>query len=139
MENTKNNSKLKNPSYKAMYILKPQLIALTITSIVFIAVAILLTYTDFDESKISAISLICTAISCLVAGFDTAGYFGKKGLLWGATSGLVYSILMFLICILCGTNFKVNLGKLTTIIIAVAGGIIGGVLGVNTKSKSKHK
>ncbi len=138
MDNTKNIQK-KNLELLNIItnIIKPQIIAILITAIVFIGMAILLTYTDFDESKVSTISLICTAVATLISGFDTAASFGKKGFIWGAISGIIYSFIIFIICILSGADFTFDFGKLTTIIISIAGGMIGGVLGVNTKS-NKH-
>ena len=138
MDNTKNIPK-KNVELLNIIIniIKPQIIAILITAIVFIGMAILLTYTNFDEAKISTVSLICTAVATLISGFDTAASFGKKGFIWGAISGIIYSIIIFIICIIAGANFTFDFGKITTLIISVAGGMIGGVLGVNTKS-NKH-
>ncbi|HIT72804.1 MAG TPA: TIGR04086 family membrane protein [Candidatus Fimicola cottocaccae] len=137
MQNTKNVQKNEIKSFSSlMSVIKPQIIAFLFTAVVFIALAILLTYTDFDENRVPLVSLICTALSTLMAGFDTASNFGKKGLLWGIISGIIYMAILFVICILCGADFQFNSGKITMIGIAIAGGGIGGVLGVNRKSKS---
>lgn len=137
MQNTKNVQKNEIKSFSSlMSVIKPQVIAFLFTAVVFIALAIILTYTDFDENRVPLVSLICTALSTLMAGFDTASNFGKKGLLWGIISGIIYMAILFVICILCGADFQFNSGKITMIGIAIAGGGIGGVLGVNRKSKS---
>lgn len=137
MQNTKNVQKSEIKSFSSlMAVIKPQIIAFLFTAVVFIALAILLTYTDFDENRVPLVSLICTALSTLMTGFDTASNFGKKGLLWGIISGIIYMAILFVICILCGADFQFSSGKITMIGIAIAGGGIGGVLGVNRKSKS---
>ena len=134
-----NKKILKKNEFKSLslllHIIKPQIIAYLITAIIFIAIAILLTYTDFDENKIPFISLICTAISSLIAGFDTASNFGRKGFLWGAISGVLYSLILFIICLFASSEFSFNLGKLILLIISISAGIIGGVLGVNRNVK----
>ena len=47
-------------------------IAFAITCIVFIAYALILTYTGVSEKYIGIVSVICTVASAAIAGFDSA-------------------------------------------------------------------
>ncbi|GFI62280.1 hypothetical protein IMSAG049_01456 [Clostridiales bacterium] len=113
-------------------VLKGTGIGLGITCIVFVACALILTYTDVDESHIGIVSTICTAVSALASGFIWARAARKKGLLIGALAGLVYGIIILIISLIAGGG-PLAMGSLTCLVIAAAGGGIGGILGVNTK------
>lgn len=108
-------------------------IALAITCIIFIGFGILLTYTSLSEESLPVVSLVCTALSAAAAGYDWAACMKKKGLLWGALAGLVYAVLLYLITSLAADSFALELSGLMTVVVAVAAGAIGGILGVNKR------
>lgn len=108
-------------------------IAFAITCIIFIGFGILLTYTSLSEESLPMVSLICTAISAAAAGYDWAACMKKKGLLWGALAGVVYAVLLYLITSLASDSFSIALSGLMTVIVAIAAGAIGGILGVNKR------
>lgn len=122
-------------SSQIICMVKALAIAYAITCIVFITYAILLTYTSMTEQNVPLISLICTVVSAAVAGFDMAKSAKNKGLIWGLLAGIFYVIILFVIIILSGGNFEFSGGKITTFLISLAGGGIGGVMGVNMKKK----
>ena len=113
-------------------------IAFAITAIVFIAYGILLTYTGASEAKIPLVSLICTAVAAMVAGFDWAKTQGRRGLLWGLLAGLIYVIILFLVTALAGGGFMMGSTKTIMALVAVAGGGVGGILGM-TRVKPARK
>lgn len=105
---------------------------LGITCIVFAVCALILTYTDVSDSYIGIVSTVCTAVSALVSGFIWARASGKKGLLTGIAAGVVYGIVLLAISVIAGGG-PLSLGTITCLVVAAAGGGIGGILGVNTK------
>ena len=109
-------------------------IAFAITCIIFIGFGILLTYTDLSEESLPLVSLVCTALSAVAAGYDWAACMKKKGLLWGLAAGVVYAVLLYLITSLAGNSFTLQLSGIMTLIVALAAGGIGGILGVNRKN-----
>jgi len=115
----------------ALCLVKGVAMAFAITAIVFIAYGILLTYTGVSEAKIPLVSLICTAIAAMVAGFDWAKSQGRRGLLWGLLAGLIYVVLLFLVTSLAGGGFMMGSTKATMALVAVAGGGVGGILGMS--------
>lgn len=113
--------------------LKGMAVAYAITCIVFIAYGLLLTYTGVSEERIPMVALICTAVSAAVAGFDWAKCANSRGILWGIFAGLVYGVILFLLHGAAGNGFGFQMAKLTMLLVAIAGGGIGGILGINLK------
>ncbi len=113
-------------------ILKGLGIAFGITCIIFVICALILTYTDVNDSFIGIVSTICTAVSALCAGKIWASYVGQKGLIVGVIAGIVYGIILLVISVVSGGG-PLSLGAGSCLLIAAAGGGIGGILGVNAK------
>ena len=107
-------------------------IGLGITCIVFVICALILTYTNVSDAYIGIVSTVCTAVSALAAGFIWSKAYGKKGLFIGIAAGLIYGVILLAISLIAGGG-PLSLGTLTCLVVAAAGGGIGGVLGVNTK------
>lgn len=108
-------------------------VAFAITCIIFIGFGILLTYTELSEKNLPMVSLICTALSAAAAGYDWAACMQKRGILWGLTAGAVYAVLLYLITGLAADRFILALSVVMTLVVAMAAGAIGGILGVNRK------
>ena len=108
-------------------------VAFAITCIIFIGFGILLTYTDLSEESLPLVSLVCTALSVAAAGYDWAACMQKKGILWGMAAGAVYTVLLYLITSLAADSFRLELSGIMTLVVALAGGAVGGILGVNRK------
>lgn len=129
---------IKKTTSKWLCILKGMAVAYAITCIIFIAFGILLTYTDIQESAIPAVALVTTALSAALAGFDWAKCMQKRGLLWGAAAGLVYAVLLYLITSFGSGDFSFTASCLRMLIVALAAGVAGGILGVNRGEKKSN-
>ena len=108
-------------------------VAFAITCIIFIGFGILLTYTEISEESLPMVSLVCTALSAGAAGFDWAACMQKRGLLWGMAAGGAYVVLLYMIIGLAADRFSLELSLVMTFAVALAGGAVGGILGVNRK------
>ena len=93
----------------------------------------ILTYTAASEESLPLVSLICTALSVAAAGYDWAACKRKRGLLWGALAGLVYTALLYVITSLAADSFVLHASGLMTLAVALAAGVIGGILGGNRR------
>ena len=109
------------------------LMAYAITSIAFLGYALLITYTDLSESNLPMVVAITTLLSVLVAGFDAARGAQKRGWIWGMAAGGVYVLIMVIIMVTLLPTFAVDSRTFTTILIGIAGGGLGGMLGINLK------
>lgn len=117
----------------ALCLVRGMAVAFAITCIIFIGFGILLTYTELTEESLPLVALVCTALSAAAAGYDWAACMQKKGLLWGLAAGAVYTVLLYLITGLASDSFVLHLSGVMTLIVALAGGAVGGILGVNRK------
>ncbi|WMI80715.1 TIGR04086 family membrane protein [Anaerotignum sp. MB30-C6] len=112
---------------------KGMAIAYAITCIFFIAYGLVLTYTNISEQSLPMVALVCTALSSAVAGYDWAKCRKKKGMLMGLAAGLLYTLILFVVTGLASDTFTLGMSKIMTLIVSLAGGGIGGILGVNGK------
>lgn len=109
------------------------LIGYAITCIGFIGCALALTYTSLAESSVSLIVMITSVISVMVAGFDASRGAEKNGWLWGVVAGLIYAIILLFLLFLVQGAFAFDLKKFTLLALSVAGGGMGGIIGINFK------
>lgn len=107
------------------------LVAYAITIIAFLAYAMLVTYTNMSERNLPTVVAITTLLSVMVAGFDAAKGAPKRGWLWGMGAGLAYILIMVIIMTVMLPAFAVDGRTFTTVIIGIAGGGLGGMLGIN--------
>jgi len=120
---------------------KPQIMALlmgvligyAITCIVFIGYGILLTYTSLSEANIPLVATTTCIVSVVLAGFDAAKGAANKGWFWGIAAGLLYAVIMVLIGIFINKAIIMDARTATLIILCIAGGGLGGVLGINLR------
>lgn len=117
----------------ALCLVRGMAVAFAITCIIFIGFGILLTYTELTEESLPLVSLVCTALSAAAAGYDWAACMKQKGILWGLAAGAVYTVLLYLVTSLASDSFVLHLSGVMTLIVALAGGAVGGILGVNRK------
>ena len=108
-------------------------IAYAITATVFIATAIVITYTNLSEAALPAIVMVTCVASVLVAGFDSSRKSVKNGWAWGMTAGLLYGLIFICIIIWVNGGFTADLRKLLVLGLSVVGGGIGGAIGINFK------
>ena len=109
------------------------LIAYAITAIAFLAYALLVTYTNMSEQSLPMVVAITTLLSVMVAGFDAAKGAPSRGWLWGMAAGFVYVLIMAIVMVTLLPTFSVDGRTLLTILIGIAGGGLGGMLGINLK------
>jgi len=104
-----------------------------ITCIVFLGYSMLITYTEMSESSLPLVVGITTVLSVLVAGFDAARGAAARGWLWGMWAGFLYVVIMAIILMTALNTFIIDGRTITVIALALAGGAIGGMMGINAK------
>jgi len=109
------------------------LIAYAITIIAFLGYAMLVTYTNMSEQTLPTVVAVTTFLSVLVAGFDAAKGAKNRGWLWGMVAGFVYVLIMAIIMVVMLPAFSIDGRTLTTTAIGIAGGGLGGMLGINLR------
>ena len=107
-----------------------------ITTLVFIAIlAALLSWTGLPES-FSAFGLILIAIiSNIIGGIAIAKKMRSNGWINGAMGGICYVILLYFIAAVFYNSLAVTANTFVLLAICVFSGVIGGIIGVNSRSK----
>lgn len=111
------------------------MIAYAVTCIAFITCALLLRYTSFSEENVPMFVTISCVISVVISGFDSAKGAEKRGWLWGLIAGAVYAVIWIFFGVLFTDNFSFDSRTITIIVLSIAGGGLGGVVGINFKKK----
>lgn len=115
-------------------ILKGLTIALIISLILILAMALIITFVDVSDTVIAIINQIIKAVSLLVAGivsFKEKSQGWKKGLILG----LVYVVAAFIIFSLMDGKFTFGWNILFDLIAGALMGIVCGVFSVNLRKK----
>ena len=109
------------------------MIGYAITCIVFLAYAMLITYTQMSERNLPMVIAVTTLLSVMIAGFDAARGASQRGWLWGMIAGFVYVAIMGIIMVVMLPSFFVDGRTITVIVLSVAWGGLGGILGINVR------
>ncbi|MDR2650296.1 MAG: TIGR04086 family membrane protein [Clostridiales bacterium] len=107
------------------------LVGYAITCIIFLGYSMLITYTSLTEDKMPLVVAGATLISVIVAGFDAARGAENKGWFWGIVAGLIYALILLIIMTLVLKGFTVDSRTVTVLVLSLAGGGLGGVVGIN--------
>jgi len=111
------------------------LVAFAITCTVLIGYAMLITYSTFTGENLPLVVTLTCLASVIVAGFDAAKGAQSKGWLWGIIAGSVYAVILTAIGVWVNRGFVMDTRTATLIILSLAGGGLGGVLGINLRGK----
>jgi len=109
------------------------LMAYAITSIAFLGYAMLITYTNVSERSLPTVVAVTTVLSVMVAGFDAARGAETRGWLWGMAAGLIYVLIMAIIMVIMLPTFAVDARTVMVCVLGIAGGGLGGILGINIR------
>ena len=112
------------------YLIRGLAVGCAITTAAFFVLAALITYTETPESVIPMVSVAVTAISALAAGFITSRGADSRGIFWGMGAGFIYALILFAVLIAASVDFTMSIGRGAGIVAAIAGGAIGGILGI---------
>ncbi len=121
----------KNSAFSAL--INGVMIAYAITCLVFITYAMLITYSSFTGENVSTVVTVTGIISVIVAGYDAAKGAGSHGWAWGMTAGLMYAVILAIIGLMLNKGFVFDGRTFMLFLISIAGGGLGGVVGVNLK------
>jgi putative membrane protein (TIGR04086 family) len=111
------------------------LVGYAITMIVFLAYAMLITYTELSERSLPLVVALTTVLSVIVAGFDAAKGAPGRGWLWGMGAGLFYVLFMAIMAVIMLPDFAATWHTFMVVMLSLAGGAVGGILGINLKTR----
>jgi putative membrane protein (TIGR04086 family) len=130
----KEKSKPAEKSNMYLEVLKGLTIALIISLVLILAMALVITFVDVSDTVIAVINQIIKAVSLLVASiiaFKEKSNGWKKGLILG----IIYIVAAFLIFSLMDGKFTFGWNILFDLIAGAVMGIICGIFAVNIKRR----
>lgn len=110
-------------------------ILVIILSVSFI-ISLLLRFTSLTEASFSWVVMGLTFIALLIGGFVSGGSSKQKGWMVGAGTGILYSLLVFLVQYL-GYNTTFSLEQYLFHAAFIVTAIVGGIFGVNIVRNSR--
>ena len=115
-------------------IIKGTAISFLTTIIALTIFAVLLTYTELSENTIRPVIITVTGISILIGSSIGTRKIRKNGLMTGGAIGVIYIVSIYLISSVMNSNFALSWISVIMIAVGVIGGVLGGIIGVNTKN-----
>jgi len=99
-------------------------------------ISLLLRFTSLTEASFSWVIIVLTFVALIAGGFVSGGKSRQKGWLVGAGTGILFSLLVFLVQYL-GYNVTFSVEQYLFHGGFVLAAIIGGILGVNVVKNSR--
>ena len=121
------------------YAFKGVLFAYVLSVFLLLISSVLITYSPIPDSFIGLIVKLTIIVSVTYAGRRVAKRSGQHGWLTGAVTGLLYTVLLYIIGSLATVNFTITGSTLTSVVLGFAFGALGGIWGINSKSKYKRR
>lgn len=129
----------KTPCFDVVYLGKNTLFCFLATGGLLLIGAVVATYLSVAERTIDLLVMILTYLCVFGGGFRCAKHVGRQGLVQGGIFGAVYMVVLTLAGLLLGGTWPIPQEVWVSILLGVLCGAIGGMLGVNTKGKTKRK
>lgn len=106
---------------------------------IFIVMAIIMCFAPVGESVMRPFVLTTSIVSCIVSGFLSARQLKRKGAIVGLVAGIIYILILYIICCLTITGFIFDAYVILLLIGGGLSGGIGGILAINIRSKRRRK
>lgn len=114
-------------------IMKGVVIAIVSSMVLLLIFSAILTYTTISESVLNPVIIIISAVSILLASQLATRKIKKNGIMNGGIIGGIYIILIYLLSSIVTGNFSLGINAIIMIIVSIIAGMLGGIVGVNTK------
>ena len=114
---------------KVMWVLKSLLASYIVTGLLLLGLTFLVYKLEPDEQVVVGGIVAIYVVSTFLGGFIIGKLTEKRKFVWGTAIGMLYFLLLFLISYGVYREFNTNgLHTLSTIILCVGGGMLGGML-----------
>ena len=102
-----------------------------LTLVALLIYSVVLKFATLSDGISSMFILVLTLISILYGSIFSAKKISKKGWLVGASVGLLYIVIIYLVSLLAGREAALSLKDLIRVTLAVVVGGLSGMLGIN--------
>ena len=116
-------------------IFKGIIFSIIATIILVVIIAIISYLADISDNIISILLFISSVLSIFAGSILMTRTTQENGLVHGALIGIGYFVLVLIASIVVKREFDFNGNLITMLIADVAGGMLGGILGINSKNQ----
>lgn len=114
-------------------ILKGVLISLVISILAMVILGIIVFFADISDRTVSTLIMFLSALSVFIGALILARNIDSRGLLNGLVLGGIYFLVLIAVsAAVCG-SVSFEAGNLLRFVSALAAGMLGGVMGINSK------
>ena len=103
------------------------------TLILVVVIALASYFLDISDKVISVLLFFASVISILTGAILVTKTTDENGLVHGGLIGVGYFIVMLVASFIIKREFDFNINLLTMLISNTAGGMLGGILGINSR------
>ena len=115
-------------------IFKGIIFSIIATMILVVIIALISYFADISDGIISISLFIASVLSVFTGSILMTRTTQENGLAHGALIGIGYFILVVIASIVVKREFDFNGNLITMLVADVAGGMLGGILGINSKN-----
>ena len=108
------------------------------TGVFLLLCAVAATYLAVPEAVSDLMVIAVAALAIFWCGFRAARHAGRQGLLRGALAGVLYMTILYLAGTLILGELAFTMATLLSLLMGIACGALGGMIGVNTKIRRKR-
>lgn len=114
---------------KAGIMVKGLIMAYFVTGVFLLLIALLLYKLNLSEGVVNVLIIVSYVVSVFVSGLFIGRKIGHKKYLWGLFGGACYFFLLVMMTLITNGKFQSEEGSfLTTMILTVCGGMLGGMV-----------
>ena len=125
-------------SFDILYYLKNTVIGFVLTIVLLFSVSVIGVFASFPEAVMKLLVSVVTYTAIGICGFFAARHIRRGGLVSGAISGLIYTIVLYLIGSIINGDFSLNSSSALFALFSVLSGALGGIVGINLGYKKRR-
>ncbi len=123
----------------AIAVAKGSVVSLAISFAAFLLLALILLFGTVSDSLVGPITVVISLCAIFAGAYIASKSIGKNGWLWGGICGFVYYIIVYISALGAIKEFNFSARTFVMMIIGIVCGMIGGIFGINTKSKKRRR
>lgn len=133
------NDSVRGNLFDVKLMVKDLLLSYLVTIILLFAVSVIATYLSLPDAVVQVAIVVISCLCVFLCGYLSAKHRKKQGLMTGAAAGLLYAFVLYIIGSILLQQFLFSTVVFITMGIYIACGAIGGIFGINSKSKKTKK
>lgn len=116
---------------KFIFIAEGVLRGIILTTILFLVLASIMTFTEVNNSFTSVFYLLTTLVSIMYGAIYSAKKIQKRGWLVGLIIAIMYMIVLYVVSIMSHNSTGLDSSRIIRILLALVVGTLSGMLGIN--------